>query len=170
MTAYYGCSANIPLPEISEAIESIIEELRTLLEGADEARIEKESDSDGVVWLRVQCPERNYPHGFIADLESGWNRIAPGALEGFAVEYVYENRQGADFFGPTPEAAALARRRCNFAKAAHFLEQEGIDLRRLLEIERLASAISETIRSVSTDFHCKAVAAESLERLGAIAP
>ena len=107
MTAYYGCTTDIPLSAFTETIKPILVELETLLEWADASRFEKESNNDGVVWLRVQCPEQNYAHGFISDLESWWDRIAPYALEGFAVECVYENQQGADFFGPTPDSRRL---------------------------------------------------------------
>jgi len=141
MSAIYGCTAEIHLPPLNTKILRDIENLGRRLEWASDAHLEQESANDGTVWLNVHCPEQNCGHAFIQDLDAAFAELARHAIEGFAVDYVYEGDRGADFHGPTPEATAVAKQNWNFAKAAFYLEQEGIDLHRLLELPITASAV-----------------------------
>ena len=147
MSAIYGCTAEIHLPPPNAEILRVIENLGRRLEWACDAQVEQESASDGTVWLNVHCPEQNCGHAFIEDLDAAFAELARHAIEGFAVDYVYEADRGADFHGPTPESTAVAKRNWNFAMAAHHLEQEGIDLHRLLELPVAASAVMEDIKA-----------------------
>jgi hypothetical protein len=147
MSAIYGCTAEIHLPPPNVEILRIIENLGRHLEWASDAQLEQESASDGTVWLNVHCPEQNCGHAFIEDLDAAFAELAQHAIEGFAVDYVYEGDRGADFHGPTAEAKAIAKRNWNFARAAYYLEQEGIDLHRLLELPVAASAVVEDIKA-----------------------
>lgn len=147
MSAIYGCTAEIQLPPLNSEIHSVIEKLATRLEWVSDAQIEQESAGDGTVWLNVHCPEQHCGHAFIEDLDVAFAELARHAIEGFAIEYVYEGDRNADFHGPTPEAKAVAKRNWNFAMAAHHLEQEGIDLHRLLELPVAASAVMEDIKA-----------------------
>lgn len=70
------------------------------------------------------------------------------ALAGFAVEHVYEGNRSIDFYGPTPEATAIAKRNWHFGKAAYYLEEERIHLESLLKIPVAAQAIVEDIKGV----------------------
>jgi hypothetical protein len=72
--------------------------------------------------------------------------LAQYALDGFAVEYVYEGDPGVDFYGPTPETKDIAKRNWNFRKAVHYLEEEGIHLASLLKIPVAAQGIVEDIK------------------------
>jgi hypothetical protein len=145
MSAINGCTAEIHLPPPNAEILRVIEKLGRRLDWASDAYFEQESASDGTVWLNVHCPEQNCGHVFIEDLDAAFAELARHAIEGFAVDYVYEGDRGADFHGPTPESTAAAKRNWNFAKTAFYLEQEGIDLHRLLEVPVAASAVAEDI-------------------------
>ncbi len=140
MSAIYGCTAEIHLPPPNGEILRVIENLGRRLEWASDAQLEQASASDGTVWLNVHCPEQNCGHAFIEDLDAAFAELARHAIEGFVVDYVHEGDRGADFHGPTAEAKAVAKRNWNFAKAAIYLEQEGIDLHRLLELPVASSA------------------------------
>ncbi|QSA98046.1 hypothetical protein [Methylococcus sp. EFPC2] len=141
MSAIYSCTAEIHLPLPNAENHRVIEKLGRRLEWVCDAHIEQESASDGTVWLTVHCPEQNCAHAFIEDLDAAFAELARHAIEGFAVDYVYEGDRGADFHGPTPGSTAVAKQNWNFAKAAFYLEQEGIDLHRLLELPITASAV-----------------------------
>lgn len=145
MSAIYGCTAEIHLPPPNVELLRVIENLGRRLEWASDAQLEQASASDGTVWLNVHCPEQNCGHAFIEDLNAAFAELARHTIEGFAVDYVYEGDRGADFHGPTQEARAVAKRNWNLAKAAHYLEQEGIDLHRLLAVPVVASAAVEHI-------------------------
>ena len=147
MSAIYGCTAEIHLPPPNAEIHRVIENLGRRLEWASDAQLEQESASDGTVWLNVHCPEQNCGHAFIEDLDAAFAELAQHAIEGFAVDYVYEADRCADFHGPTAEAKAIAKRNWNLARAAHYLEQEGIDLHRLLELPVASSAVVQEIKA-----------------------
>jgi hypothetical protein len=59
---------------------------------------------------------------------------------------VYEGDPCADFYGPTPEEKAIAKRNWNFGKAARYLEEESNHLESLLKIPVAAQAIVEEIK------------------------
>jgi len=141
MSAIYGCTAEIHLPPPNAEILRVIENLGRRLEWASDAQLEQESASDGTAWLNVHCPEQNCGHVFVEDLDAAFAELARHAIEGFAVDYVYEGNRDADFHGPTAEAKAIAKRNWNFARADFYLEQEGIDLYQLLKLPVAASAV-----------------------------
>lgn len=146
MSARYGCSTEIHLPAITSAIAASVEGLKKIHGWVNDARLNDESASDGTVWLNVQCPEQNYGHSFVKDLDEAIDDLAQYALDGFAVEYVYEGDQGVDFYGPTPEAKANAKRNWNFSKAARYLKEEGIHFESVLKIPVAAQAIVDDIK------------------------
>jgi hypothetical protein len=146
MSARYGCSTEIHLPAFTPDMATAIEDLKKILKWIDDAQINDESASNGTVWLNVQCPEQSCGHTFIQDLDKAIDDLAQYALDGFAVEHVYDGDQDVDFYGPTPEATATAKRNWNFSKAAHYLEEEGIHLEFLLKIPVAAQAIVEDVK------------------------
>ncbi len=146
MSARYGCSTEIHLPAFTPEMATAIEGLKKILKWINDAQINDESASDGTVWLNVRCPEQNCGHTFIKNLDEAIDDLAQYALNGFAVEYMYEGDQGVDFCGSTPETKAIAKRNWNFSKAAHHLEEEGIHLESLLKIPVAAQAIVEDIK------------------------
>jgi hypothetical protein len=109
MSVRYGCSTEIHLPAITSAIAASVKGLKKILKWINDAQINDKSASDGTVWLNVQCPEQNCGHMFIENLEKAIDDLAQYALDGFAVEYVYEGDPGVDFYGSTPETKAIAK-------------------------------------------------------------
>jgi hypothetical protein len=77
---------------------------------------------------------------------------------------VYEGDRDADFHGPTAEAKAIVKRNWNFARAAYYLEQEGIDLHRLLELPVVASAAVEDITAAYGTSHENEIDETRLDR------
>ncbi len=61
-------------------------------------------------------------------------KLSQYSLDGFHVEYEYEGEPGVDFYGPTPETKAQAKRLWNLDRAASHLQEEGIDLQQLLTL------------------------------------
>jgi len=134
MTAYYGCTAEIHLPKPTSETEDAINELGKLIEWATDANVEQAIADDGTVWMNLQFPEQNCGHGFISELDAALGKLSQYALDGFHVEYEYERSPGVDFYRPTPEAKALAKRLWNLDRAASHLKDEGIDLQQLLTL------------------------------------
>jgi hypothetical protein len=165
MSAIYSCTAEIHLPPPNAEIHRIIKNLGRRLEWASDAQLKQESASDDTVWLNVHCPEQNCGHAFIEDLDAAFAELARHAIEGFAVDYMYEGDRDADFHGPTAEAKAIAKRNWNFARAAYYLEQEGIDLHRLLELPVASSAVVQEIKSASGTSHRDVIAETRLNWL-----
>ncbi len=146
MSARYGCSTGIHLPAITSTIAASVEGLEKILRWINDAQINDESASNGTVWLNVQCPEQNCGHSFVKDLDEAIDDLAQYALNGFAVEHVYEGDQGVDFYGQTPETKAISKRNWNFRKAARYLKEEGIHLESLLKTPVAAQAIVDDIK------------------------
>ena len=141
MTAYYACTTEIHFPKLTPEMEETINELCKLVEWASDANIEQTTADDGKVWMSLQFPEQNCGHGFINELDAALDKLSRYALDGFHVEYEYEREPGVDFYGPTPEAKAKAKREWNLEQAKQHLQDEGIDLRQLLQLlPSLASA------------------------------
>jgi hypothetical protein len=90
--------------------------------------------------------EQNCGHAFVKNLDEAIDDFAQYALDGFAVEHVYEGNRSVDFYGPTPEATAIAKRNWHFGKAAHYLKEEGLHLESLLKISVAAQAIVDDIK------------------------
>jgi|GEM_PF-7025946 len=142
MTAYYGCTAEIHLPKLSSELDDVINELGKLIKWACDASIEQTIADDGTVWMNLQFPEQNCGHGFISELDAALGKLSQYAMYGFHVEYEYEGEPGVDFFGPTPEAKAQAKRLWNLDRAASHLKDEGIDLQQLLTLLPSLSSVS----------------------------
>ena len=134
MTAYYACTTEIHLPKLTHEMEEAINELGKLIEWATDANVEQTIADDGTVWMSLQFPEQNCGHGFIGEMDAALDRLAGYALDGFHVEYEYQGEPGVDFYGPTPEAKAQAKRLWNLDRAASHLQEEGIDLSQLLAL------------------------------------
>ena len=92
--------------------------------------------------MNIQFPEQNCGHGFIGEMDSTLDNLARYALDGFHVEYEYQGEPGVDFYGPTPEAKAQAKREWNLEKATQHLQDEGIDLQQLLQLLPSLSSVS----------------------------
>ena len=142
MTAYYACTAEIHLPKPTPETEDAINELGKLIEWATDALVDQSSADDGTAWINLQFPEQNCGHGFISELDAALDRLAGYALDGFHVEYEYQGEPGVDFYGPTPEAKAQAKRLWNLDRAASHLQEEGIDLSQLLALLQSLSSAS----------------------------
>ena len=142
MTAYYGCTAEIHLPKLSSELDDVINELGKLIKWACDASIEQTITDDCTVWMNLQFPEQNCGHGFISELDAALGKLSQYAMDGFHVEYEYEGEPGVDFYGPTPEAKAQAKRLWNLDRAASHLKDEGIDLQQLLTLLPSLSSVS----------------------------
>jgi hypothetical protein len=142
MTAYYACTAEIHFPKLTPEMEDAINELGKLVKWACDASIEQTIADDGTVWMNIQFPEQNCGHGFIGEMDANLDNLARFALDGFHVEYEYESEPGVDFYGPTPEAKAQAKREWNLEKATQHLQDEGIDLQQLLALLPSLSSVS----------------------------
>lgn len=130
MSKSYGFYADIPLGKIrSFAQERAIAALEQVLgEGINDASMEELTDEDGRLWLSVQCPEQGMSHADIQRIDGAMENLAAWAVEGFAVDYFYEDVRETDFHGPTEAAAAKARTVWCLEQAVGFLKRSGVNL------------------------------------------
>lgn len=139
MSGYYGFTTEIPLTVPASASQAAaVAALEGALADLHDATLE---ELEGGAWLAVWLPEQELSRSEIGAIDDALAALAAFATDGFVVRHTYNDAAGADFHGPSREAAARAKRAWGLAQAQAALDGADIALpleRALALVGRLA--------------------------------